>query len=148
MSKLVERLKLASANNESIVLDQLENDILLASNSGSLVTEQYIMKAFSDHVLIHDLINDEYIRAYSQGQNIAMQDVKDAKVKGPTLNAGDSVNWLSDDGRIMKGILLGSNNGKATINSNGKTYTVDMSILGPNNGDTSSFSNFRDKYNL
>lgn len=106
MNKLISRLYSAMANNEDLVVDQLENDIKLASEVGELDTTEYsIFSDDSGRMIIHDKVNDEFSEVVSSDDVIELRDIPAVKPKEINFKVGDTVNWKTANGDLKTGTV-------------------------------------------
>jgi hypothetical protein len=94
------------ANNEDLIVDQLENDIRLASEIGELnTTEYHIYSDDSGRMIIHDKVNDEFSEVINSDDVIELRDLPGAKPKDTNFKVGDIVNWKTANGDIKTGMV-------------------------------------------
>lgn len=106
MNKLITRLYSAMANNEDLIVDQLENDIKLASEVGELDTTEYsIFSHDSGRMIIHDKVNDEFSEVLNSDDVIELRDLPGTKTQNTNFKVGDTVNWKTANGDIKSGTV-------------------------------------------
>lgn len=130
-NKFMTRVFSAIENEESEVLNQIESDLSMAKEDGSLDTEEYSID-YSDGVYtLIDKPNAEttVIKEIPEDQSYYMMDIMDANkaIPEPTSNGisvGMRVIWLDQLGEKHSGIVSEINDGNATVIENATALTV------------------------
>lgn len=111
MNRLRTRIYSAMANGEHLILDQLDNDIRMASETGRLDTEQYTITFSNGFGLIYDKVNREYSEISISDDVIELKDYPNNDNKTKSLSKGDKVSWTNADGTTESGVIQNPNVG-------------------------------------
>ena len=121
------RVYSAISNEEDLILDQLENDILLASEMGGLDTEQYSISFSDDGLVIYDKVNSESTAVHDNKGVIELRDLPDG---GKKVSVGSKVSWTDAAGDHHKGTLTKYKSGNGYVEtSTGTTEVVSKDLI-------------------
>lgn len=135
MNHLTNRIYSALAEGEDEVLNQLEDDIMLASSCGEVNTLQYrIFTSSVGDLIINDKIhNEDTIVSKGDDDVIKLEDLPNDKPQSKIV-VGREVSWTDASGNHYKGKVLRANdeNGDVTtVESNGKKISVKKDLIKP-----------------
>lgn len=75
MNHLIDRLYSAIENSESVILDQIRNDIYSVINGKEIDTDEYRIVADGKDILIHDKVHDENTKVSTSDEGLRLEDV-------------------------------------------------------------------------
>jgi len=130
-------------NDENPILDQVQNDIQLAKESGEVNRKQYSMTSQDDgSILIHDKIHNEDTRAIDSPHGINL-----TEVPKNNLAIGDSVTWR--DGEQNKaGRLISVGNDTSQVDCDGKILSINTRSLSKMDSENKEYSKSRARHFL
>lgn len=139
-TKFMQRIFSAVENKESEVLDQIQKDIEIALEDGSINTEEYDISVSDDKVLLLDKVNNEtteilgnapeyYLKEYVEEQNDSIPQPESINDTDNSLKINTSVKWVNELGEDQVGILTEINGDLATVNQDGVSIIVPVGII-------------------
>lgn len=140
-TKFMQRVFSAIDNQESEVLDQIQKDIEIAREDGSLTSEQYDIEVTDGRTMITDKINNEVTEVVGDAPEYYMKEyiVEDNPTEVPTsleevqLNAAinSEVTWRNELGEVQVGILTEVLGDTATVMQDGVSTSMPLAMLTP-----------------
>lgn len=123
-TKLMQRIYSAIINGEDPILDQLEHDLNQARLDGSLYTNEYSIRSYSDNVLsIKDKMNNQITIATFSDNDIQLSPANSK------LAPGTPVSWIDGEGSTHYGVLVSINGDKSDVKSGDKIISVSTMLL-------------------
>lgn len=143
MNILMQRIFTAVNNGEDLILDQIQNDIQLANEMGSIDRKQYsIIKEDNNIYSIYDKVHGEVTKAIDSDHGINLTDVPKSN-----LAIGDSVTWR-DGERNKTGRLISVGDDTSQVDCDGKILSINTRSLSKMEVSNQNYSKTRARHFL